>query len=180
MAITKIQSESLNLADTYAFTGTVTGAGGVNTPAFCARLSSGLTLNDVTTTDVVYQTELFDVGSCYNTSNGVFTVPSGEGGKYYIYTSTFFFDNEGNMSDFLLYMHSTVGGSASQDVIARAESTSNGTTFTQRNLTYSIVLPLSAGDQVKIQAYADQNDSSAAAIASGQKDSIFGAYKIIE
>ena len=26
MAITKIQSESLNLADTYAFTGTVTGA----------------------------------------------------------------------------------------------------------------------------------------------------------
>ena len=34
MAITKIQSESLNLADTYAFTGTVTGAGGVNTPAF--------------------------------------------------------------------------------------------------------------------------------------------------
>jgi len=29
MAITKIQSESLNLADTYAFTGTVTGAGGI-------------------------------------------------------------------------------------------------------------------------------------------------------
>ena len=28
MAITKIQSESMNLADTYAFTGTVTGAGG--------------------------------------------------------------------------------------------------------------------------------------------------------
>ena len=27
MAITKIQSESMNLADTYAFTGTVTGAG---------------------------------------------------------------------------------------------------------------------------------------------------------
>ena len=155
-------------------------AGGANTPAFCARLSSGLTLNDVTNTDIVYQTELFDVGGCYNTSDGVFTVPSGEGGKYYIYTSTFFFDNEGNMSDFLLYMHSTVSSSASQDVIARAESTSNATTFTQRNLVYSIVLPLSAGDAVKIQAYADQNDSSAAGIAAGQKDSIFGAFKIIE
>ena len=34
MAITKIQSESLNLADTYAFTGTVTGAGLNNTPVF--------------------------------------------------------------------------------------------------------------------------------------------------
>ena len=33
MAITKIQSESLNLADTYAFTGTVTGTPN-NTPAF--------------------------------------------------------------------------------------------------------------------------------------------------
>ena len=40
MAITKIQSESLNLADTYDFTGTVTGAGGTNTPAFHAFLSS--------------------------------------------------------------------------------------------------------------------------------------------
>ena len=28
MALSKIQSESINLADTYAFTGTVTGAGG--------------------------------------------------------------------------------------------------------------------------------------------------------
>ena len=33
MAIDKIQSESINLADTFAFTGTVTGAGGTNTPA---------------------------------------------------------------------------------------------------------------------------------------------------
>ncbi|ADD94232.1 hypothetical protein, partial [uncultured phage MedDCM-OCT-S04-C136] len=29
MAIDKIQSESINLADTFAFTGTVTGAGGI-------------------------------------------------------------------------------------------------------------------------------------------------------
>ena len=40
MAITKIQSESLNLADTYAFTGTVTGAGGDNTPSFKAHRTS--------------------------------------------------------------------------------------------------------------------------------------------
>jgi hypothetical protein len=37
VAIDKIQSESINLADTFAFTGTVTGAGGVNTPAFSAN-----------------------------------------------------------------------------------------------------------------------------------------------
>ena len=158
----------------------LSGVGGTNTPAFCARVSSAITLNDATTTDVTYQTEIFDVGSCYNTSNGVFTVPSGEGGKYFIYTSTYFLDAEGNVSDFLLYMNSTVGGSASQDLIARAESTSNATTFTQRNLVYSIVIPLSAGDTVKIQAYADTNDGSTSIITAGQKDSIFGAFKIIE
>ena len=46
MAITKIQSESMNLADTYAFTGTVTGASGVNTPAFYATMSGDQTLTN--------------------------------------------------------------------------------------------------------------------------------------
>ena len=36
MAIDKIQSESINLADNFAFTGTVTGAGESNTPSFYA------------------------------------------------------------------------------------------------------------------------------------------------
>ena len=36
MAITKLQAEALNLADTYAFTGTVTGAGENNSPNFHA------------------------------------------------------------------------------------------------------------------------------------------------
>ena len=41
MAITKIQSESLNLADTYDFTGSVTGAGESNAPSFSANKTSG-------------------------------------------------------------------------------------------------------------------------------------------
>ena len=46
MALSKIQSESINLADNFAFTGTVTGAGGVNTPAFEAYLGSDQTVSD--------------------------------------------------------------------------------------------------------------------------------------
>ena len=61
MAITKIQSESLNLADTYDFTGTVTGAGGVNTPAFFAELGSTQTgVSDDTFTKVTFNNESFD------------------------------------------------------------------------------------------------------------------------
>ena len=63
MAITKIQSESLNLADTYDFTGTVTGAGGVNTPAFFVYKNTSQTLNDETDTKVTWTTERFDTNN---------------------------------------------------------------------------------------------------------------------
>ena len=52
MAINKIQSESINLADTFAFTGTVTGAGGVNTPAFQAYASSNQSQTNDTFTKI--------------------------------------------------------------------------------------------------------------------------------
>ena len=85
MAITKIQSESLNLADTYAFTGTVTGAGGVNTPAFHARVNSANSTTDNVETKISFGTEVFDTDSAYDTSTSKFTVPSGKAGKYFIY-----------------------------------------------------------------------------------------------
>ena len=85
MAITKIQSESLNLADTYDFTGTVTGAGGTNTPNFRAYLSgASISMSNSTDTTCIFDAENYDTASAYNTSNGRFTIPSGEAGKYFI------------------------------------------------------------------------------------------------
>ena len=83
MAITKIQSESLNLSDTYAFTGTVTGAGGVNTPAFEAYASSAQTVSSETLTKAQPNTELFDTNSCYDNSTYKF-IPT-VAGKYLIW-----------------------------------------------------------------------------------------------
>ncbi len=60
MAITKIQSESMNLADTYAFTGTVTGAGGVNTPVFAVSKSATQGLNNDAYTKVTWDVENID------------------------------------------------------------------------------------------------------------------------
>jgi len=91
MAITKIQSESLNLADTYDFTGTVTGAGGVNTPAFFVRRTSNITIsqNNVST-KIIFDTEDYDVGSAYNTSTGKFQPQVA--GKYFILIQVRFAD----------------------------------------------------------------------------------------
>ena len=83
MAITKIQSESLNLADTYAFTGTVTGAGEKNTPAFAVKLQTSGD-QDVGYTGVWTKlnmtNEIFDVGSCFDTTNKRFLPTTA--GKY--------------------------------------------------------------------------------------------------
>jgi len=155
-------------------------AGGVNTPSFSARLSSSLTLNDVTATNIIFQTEFFDVGSCYNNSTGVFTVPSGEDGKYCISTTCEFSDPNGNVSDLHLLMVSTIGGSTNSDQIARAESTSNGTTFTRASLSYTTIISLSAGDTINIRAYIDTNNSSSMTLKNGARNSVFSAFKVIE
>ena len=156
-------------------------AGGSNTPAFSAKLGSNLTMASATTVyDVVFNTEFFDVGSCYDSSTGIFTVPSGEAGKYCISTSCMFSDPNGNVSDFLIYMHSTIGGSASQDTVARAESTSNGTLFTQRELGYTTVLDLSVGDAIKMQVYQQTNNGSTITLKGAGRNTVFSAFKLIE
>ena len=45
MAIDKIQSESINLADNFAFTGTVTGAGESNTTLVYVYATTGTTVS---------------------------------------------------------------------------------------------------------------------------------------
>ena len=63
----------------------VSGIGGTNTPAFSAYAASQ-TLSDQTSTALVFGTELYDTNSAYDASNGRFTVPSGEAGKYFFHT----------------------------------------------------------------------------------------------
>jgi len=80
MAITKIQSESLNLSDNYDFTGTVTGAGGI-TEVDQWRMTSNLTLPSstslITSNLERVSTDGFGkIGTGMSESSGVFTFPS--------------------------------------------------------------------------------------------------------
>ena len=61
----------------------VSGIGGVNTPAFRSYYSGSHTIADSTNTELHFNTEVFDVGSCYDTSNGRFTPTTA--GKYFLY-----------------------------------------------------------------------------------------------
>jgi hypothetical protein len=59
-------------------------AAGVNTPAFYAYMNAGQSIANETFVKIAFDTETFDVGGCYDTSNKRFVVPSGEAGKYVI------------------------------------------------------------------------------------------------
>jgi len=82
MAITKIQSESLNLSDNYDFTGTVTGAGGDNKPVFSAYRSSNQLISDATITKVQFNTEIYDGQNTYDNSTNYRFTPASTG--YYL------------------------------------------------------------------------------------------------
>ena len=85
MAFSKIIAESMDLTDTYAFSGTVTGAGEANTPAWNAYLGSQQSLAGDTFVLINADTETLDTHSAYDTSTKRFTVPSGHAGSYFYY-----------------------------------------------------------------------------------------------
>jgi len=104
MAIDKIQSESINLADTFAFTGTVTGAGGVNTPAFLAYANSsqsGISQNSYTKL-TNYDVEIFDTDNKF--ANGSTFTP-GELGKYFIFGTVYSEPVDGSRTFLAIYVN---------------------------------------------------------------------------
>ena len=178
MAISKIQSESLNLADTYAFTGTVTGAGGVNTPAFFASVSADQTVTDNAVTKVQCDTEHFDTNSAYdNSTNYRFTVPSGQAGKYHVYASlqTRSVNNtEQYNTTAFIYKNGTAHTTTHEN--------SNGNVDRSRNLLANGVFDLSVGDYFEAYGFISVNSAGSQNIDAAEQGftSFFYGYKIIE
>ena len=74
MPFNKIIAESMDLTDTYAFTGTVTGAGVTNTPQFFVRkTSSAQTLNYNTATLCTFNTEDIDTENDFSSNRYTFS-----------------------------------------------------------------------------------------------------------
>ena len=68
MALSKIQSESINLADNFAFTGTVTGAGGTTAPYCGAYRHGDQNISDATWTKIQFNTEFVDSANAFDSS----------------------------------------------------------------------------------------------------------------
>tara|TARA_R100000734_G_C3295441_1_gene86690 strand:- start:33 stop:578 length:546 start_codon:yes stop_codon:yes gene_type:complete len=88
---------------------------GQNYPAFHAFQNThpGGSLTANTATKVIFDSEYFDTDSAYNTSTGLFTVPSGKAGKYFAVSTISMQANLTNIQP-LLYKNS---GSSATDVL---------------------------------------------------------------
>ena len=141
---------------------------------FAARLSSSFALDDATSTDVVFNTEILDTNSAYNTSTGEFTVPVA--GKYMIGCNLCYNDGEGNMSDMQTVLH--IAGGYGQ--IHRAESVSNGTTHSELTKSWSMIISdLSVSDVLKITAYADTNNGTTTLMKASDYSSCFWGWNLV-
>ena len=179
MAITKIQSESLNLSDNYDFTGTVTGAGGVNTPAFEAWQSSntGYLANN-TYVKVQCNTEVFDVGSAYDsTTNYRFTPQTAR--KYFIYGNI---RGNANGDTRLRNMYAAlyINGSLYRE----SRINFNGERIRETSVFVSAMYSFNgSSDYVELYGAVDDASGSNQGYFTGdstEKTTNFGAYKIIE
>ena len=178
MAITKIQSESLNLADTYDFTGTVTGAGGVNTPAFEAYLSANQTVSDGVETKAQVNTEVFDTDNCYDNSTNYRFTPT-VAGKYFVYGKIAVDEAAGNtrLGISLIYKNGSQVGRAFVNFDVSGFPEGEGCAVTNT----AIVDMNGSSDYIELYGVHDVLSGSGRFLGDAtRRYTSFGAYKIIE
>ena len=177
MAIDKIQSESINLADTFAFTGTVTGAGETNAPSFSTSITSNQNITNNSETKVAFATEQYDTGSDYDTSNYKFVAPSA--GKYFF--STFIIAQAEGTVLSNAYVRFKINGNYKQTPFfySGGASTNMFNSVKYLPMHLSCCYNLSASDYVEVFVYLAKDAGSGTHVVFGTEQySHFSGFKI--
>ena len=162
MAITKIIADS------------ITSGAVANTPSFRAEVTSNQNVTDGSATLINFQTETFDNGSCYDGTNK-FTVPSGEAGKYYVYSHCYLQPSDLNRANNLsIYLYKN----GSRWMMGKRDYRSN--TGSAGSVTCIDTMNLDVGDYIQIYAFLDNTAGTPSVTGESNTKSIFGAFKIIE
>ena len=147
----KVGIGTTNPSTTLDVNGVITGDGSgltaVNTPSFSAYVTGNPSIDGNTNTTVVFNVEDYDTDGAYNTSTGVFTVPSGKAGKYHIdaYCGVDDIDDETYVRIIVQKNGTTLPGFRSQShcsVNTRIETTGMSGTVT-----------LAVGDEIRVQLF---------------------------
>ena len=155
MALSKIQAESMNLADTYAFSGTVSGTSVAGSAAFCARTTGAAWIAPADGTLVSFNDDStgdnFDTDGVFNTSTYKYTAPAT--GVYMFWYSVYTALNDSGNGFSFRKNSARVNFSASSNVYLSYAQVETG----DHVQTATIVLPLTSGDTMAVIA-ATQSD----------------------
>ena len=158
---------------TIANSGTATGFGETNTPAFSVYKNSNFDINDATETKVAFDTETYDTDSAF--ASNKFTVASGAGGKYFFYSRVRFQKN--GVSEYAITIKKNNSDVAKRYIYSGAVGT---TIFTADYFSFDIScsLNLSATDYVEVFIYMNSTDGGACTVNGGSTHNEFTGYKI--
>lgn len=163
---------------TSADSGTVTNAmiaSGVrdNTPYFFGKLASNQTLTRATLTKITGLTS-GEIDSASAFDGTTFTVPSGQGGIYFIFSlMTGAFDTVGNDGENII---SYIYKNGSAQALSRLSHVGSGRDISYASVQHSFMLSLNAGDTVEMYGYLVDSTGSDAYV--GTASTYFGGYKI--
>jgi len=149
-------------------------AGGDNSPAFEAQRQTDQSISDASMTKVELNVEIFDSDSAFDPStNYRFTVPSGEGGKYFVYADITFHSSHGDGDIVQLETNVKKNGSTAINAEFKPNGSYGGQTIT---LPCQAILILSAADYLELNGYYDNVQGSS---YTNIKAATLGAYKLI-
>jgi hypothetical protein len=152
--------------------GTASGFGGTNTPAFYAYLSTSQVPTSGVWTKVQFDNEVYDTASAYDpTTNYRFTVPSGEGGKYFISGQARLLGSYLTWGQLAIYKNGTI--------IAQ-NGGQFGTNDYRLAINVSRVLELSAGDYIEIYAFLTGTSLNVEGANVGNDVAAFFGFKLVE
>jgi len=154
----------------------VTNAGIINTsfPHFFGKLASNQTLTRATVTKITgFTSDEIDSASAFDGTT--FTVPSGQGGIYFIFSlMTGSFDTVGNDGENII---SYIYKNGSAQALSRLSHVSTGRDISYASVQHSFMMSLNAGDTVEMYGYlVDANGSGNAYV--GTASTYFGGYRI--
>tara|TARA_R110002111_G_scaffold382_6_gene3240 strand:+ start:1205 stop:2107 length:903 start_codon:yes stop_codon:yes gene_type:complete len=145
-----------------------------NAPAFCARESGQQTLNHNTHTNLNFATEEVDSNGAF--ASNVFTVPSGQAGKYYIFAQLNLYDAEGNLSSGILNIWKGTNGtklSSLYSVHANSNNTQN-----HLNISCAVIADLAEGNVIGASATMTTDDSGTVTSYGGDQGTRILGFKL--
>ena len=158
---------------TFANSGTATGFGGDNTPAFHVVKADGTqNIGDDTLTKVTFSSTIFDTGSGVDLANNKYVVPSGEGGKYFVYGQVNVYSSVSHSmqeSNMKIQINGTQMANAQLSMVANPHG---GDT-----LKTAAILTLAAADYIEIWCHA-QVSSGDGIVSTGSYNTFLGAFKL--